>query len=138
MAEERPPEPAAAGTEARSFVAEAVRKALLTGVGAFFLTEEGARRLAREWKLPKDLAGYIVSQAQGAKDEILRVVSQEIRRFFESEAFRQEVLKLIGSMALEVKAEIRFKEAPKLRGVASTSVRHRAAHGTETDEDADS
>ena len=142
MIEEKPPEqiggePEAEEAEApgaRSFVAEAVRKAVLTGVGALFLTEEGARKLAREWKLPKDLASYIVSQAQGAKDEILRVVSQEVRRFFESEAFRREVAKLIGSMAIEVKAEIRFKEAPRGRGVANASSKQRLRH-TEGSED---
>jgi hypothetical protein len=108
------------GSAARSFVAEAVRKAVLTGVGALFLTEEGARKLAREWKLPKELAGYVVAQAQGAKDEVLRLVAQEVRRFLESEAFRREVKDLIGSMSVEVKAEIRFKDsqkdAPKGRG----------------------
>ncbi len=137
MTEEKPPEligggpeaePPEGGPAARSFVAEAVRKAVLTGVGALFLTEEGARKLAREWKLPKDLAGYVVAQAQGAKDEVLRIVSQEVRRFFESEAFRREVTKLIGSMAIEVKAEIRFKEAPKVKGAPSVPARHRARH----------
>src|SRR5512142_1262097 len=109
-----PPEPPEGEPDSpgnRGFVAEAVRKAVLTTVGALFLTEEGARKLAREWKLPKDVAGYVVSQAQGAKDEILRVVGQEVRRFFESETFRREVAKLISSMSIEVHAEIRVKEA---------------------------
>ncbi len=112
----------------RGFVAEAVRKAVLTTVGALFLTEEGARKLAREWKLPKDVASYVVSQAQGAKDEILRVVTQEIRRFFESETFRREFMKLIGSMSVEVKAEIRLKEA-KGKPEVRASVRPRFRRG---------
>lgn len=92
-------------------VADVVRKAVLAGAGALFLTEESARKLAREWKLPKELAGYLVSQAHGAKDEVLRIVSSEIRRFLESEAFRRELFRILGSMALEVNAEIRLKEA---------------------------
>ena len=121
MAEERvPPEPLddAAPVEEGSapgslggMVADVVRKAVLAGAGALFLTEESARKLAREWKLPKDLAGYLVSQAQGAKDEVLRIVSNEIRRFLESEAFRRELSRILGSMALEVNAEIRLKES---------------------------
>jgi hypothetical protein len=94
---------------ARGFLPDAVRKALLTGLGAFFLTEEGARRLAREWKLPKELIGYIGQQAVGAKDEILRVFSDEVRRFLESEAVRREFWKALSSMAIEVRAEIRLK-----------------------------
>jgi len=101
--------PPAAGTV--GFVADVVRKAVLTGVGALFLTEEGARKLAREWKLPKELAAYLVQQAQGAKDEVLRMLGQETRRFLESETFRRELVRLLGSMTVEVQAEIRLKQA---------------------------
>jgi hypothetical protein len=97
----------------RTFVADAVRKAFLTGVGALFLTEEGARKLAREWKLPKDVLGYVTSQATGMKDEVMRVVSDEVRKFFQSETMRQEFLKVLSQMSIEVNAEIRLKD---LRG----------------------
>lgn len=90
---------------------DALRKALLAGMGAIFLTEEGARRLAREWKLPKELIGYLGAQASGAKDEVLRVFSDEVRRFFESEAVRREVARALTSMVVEVKAEIRVRPA---------------------------
>ena len=104
-------EPGAEAAGARGFVADAVRKAVLTGLGAVFLTEEGARKLAREWKLPKEIVGYVVSQAGGAKDEIVRVVSEEVRKFFESDSLRREFLRLISSMSIEVQAEIRLKPA---------------------------
>ncbi len=96
---------------ARGFVADAVRKAVLTGLGAVFLTEEGARKLARDWKLPKEIVGFVTAQAGGAKDEIVRVVTEEVRKFFESEALRREFLRLLSSMAVEVHAELRLKPA---------------------------
>ncbi len=120
--------PADEQSPSRGFVAEAVRKAVLTTMGALFLTEEGARKLAREWKVPKELASYVVSQAQGAKDEILRVVGQEVRRFFESDAFRRELARMASSLVLEVKAEIRFKDAKGKPEVCS-SVKPRVARG---------
>jgi hypothetical protein len=92
-------------------IQDALRKALLAGMGAIFLTEEGARRLAREWKLPKELIGYLGQQAAGAKDEILRVFSDEVRRFFESEAVRREFARALSSMVVEVNAEIRVRPA---------------------------
>ena len=104
---EVPGAPAEAG--ARAFVTDAVRKAVLTGLGAVFLTEEGARKLARDWKLPKEIAAYVTTQASSARDEIVRVVSDEVRKFFESEALRREFLRLLGSMSVEVRAEINFK-----------------------------
>jgi hypothetical protein len=97
-------------SSSRKFVADAVRKAFLTGVGALFLTEEGARKLAREWKLPKEVLGFVSSQASGMKDEVMRVVSDEVRKFFQSETMRQEFLNVLTSMSIEVNAEIRMKD----------------------------
>jgi hypothetical protein len=98
------------GGAGRGLIPDALKKAILSGVGALFMTEEGARRLARDWKLPKELIGFIGQQAQGAKDEILRVLSDEIRRFLESEVVRRELGKALSSMAVEVKAEIRLRQ----------------------------
>jgi hypothetical protein len=112
---EIPEDPTTAGDEIPGgpgtvgFVADVVRKAVLTGVGALFLTEEGARKVAREWKLPKDLATYLVSQASGARDEVLRVVGQELRRLLDSETFRKEILKSVENMTVEIHAEMRLK-----------------------------
>jgi hypothetical protein len=104
-----PPGDVPGGPGTVGFVADVVRKAVLTGVGALFLTEEGARKVAREWKLPKDLATYLVSQASGAKDEVLRVLGQELRRLLDSETFRQEILKSVENMTVEIHAEMRLK-----------------------------
>lgn len=95
--------------EARSFVPEFVRKVAVAGLGAIFMTEEGIRTLAGQLKLPKEALGYIVSQAEKTKDELGRVVSEEIRRFLQSEKLREEFLKLVTGMTIEVKAEVRLK-----------------------------
>jgi hypothetical protein len=108
---EEPPQGEEDGEGGRGFVGDTVRKAFLAGIGALFMTEEGARRLAREWKLPKEVLGYVTSQAAGAKDEVLRVVNDEVRKFFRSEALQREFVKLLGSMTIEVHAEIRLKPA---------------------------
>jgi hypothetical protein len=111
------------------FVADAVRKAVLAGLGAVFLTEEGARKLARDWKLPKELISYVVSQAAGAKTEVMRVVSDEIRRFMQSDALRREFIRALTSMSIEVTAEIRLKDAGggRVKPAVKASVRPRAA-----------
>jgi hypothetical protein len=90
-------------------VPDIVRRAVLTGVGALFMTEEGARRLARDWKLPKEVIGFIGQQASQAKDEVLRVLSDEIRRFLESEPVRRELGRVLESMTIEVNAQIRLR-----------------------------
>ena len=107
--EVRPPEAQEREVEAGGRgggVADAVRKVVMTGLGAVFLTEEGARKLARDWKLPKEIAGYVTAQASGAKDEIVRVVSEEVRKFFESPALRREFLRVLSSMSIEVRSRV--------------------------------
>ena len=127
-----PPDETPGGPGTVGFVADVVRKAVLTGVGALFLTEEGARRVAREWKLPKDLATYLVSQAAGARDEVLRVVGQELRRMLDSETFRQEILKSIENMTVEIHAEMKLKASDdKPSPPVRVKVKRRAAASTE-------
>jgi RecA/RadA recombinase len=129
--ERQPPgEPDPGPAEGRpGFVADAVRKAVLAGMGAIFLTEEGARKVARDWKLPKELMSYVVSQASGAKSEILRIVGDEIRRFMESDALRREFVRALTAMSIEVKAEIRLKDAGggRVKPVVKATVRPRPA-----------
>jgi hypothetical protein len=119
---------AAAGEEAgsRGLIPEAVKKAILAGVGAVFMTEEGARKLAREWKLPKDVIGFVGNQANAAKDEILRAVGEEIRRFLQSEALRREFLNALTDSTIEVKMEIRLR--PDAGGVPRAQVKSAARH----------
>jgi hypothetical protein len=97
------------GRESRAgFVPEFVRKVAVAGLGALFMTEEGIRSLAGQLKLPKEVLGYILGQAEKTKDEVGRVVSEELRRFLQSEKLRDELLKLVSGMTIEVKAQIRL------------------------------
>ena len=103
-----------AAREARlGFVPEFVRKVAVAGLGALFMTEEGIRNLAGQLKLPKEMLGYIVSQAEKTKDDLGRVVSEELRRFLQSEKLREELVRLVAGMTLEVKAELRLKPTPR-------------------------
>jgi hypothetical protein len=93
----------------RGSLADGFKKALLAGMGALFLGEESARRLARDWKLPKELIGFAGQQAQSAKDEILRMFAGEIRKFLESESLRKEFWKGLGENTIELEMRIRFR-----------------------------
>lgn len=106
---EAPPDTRNGNGKERGFVTEFVRKVAVTGLGALFMTEEGLRALAGQLKLPKELLGVILSQAEKTKSEIGRIVSEEIRRFLQSDRLREELLKLVSQMTIEVKAEIRLK-----------------------------
>lgn len=106
-----PPPPGPGDEASRGSLADGVKKALLAGMGALFMTEEGARRLARDWKLPKDVASFLGQQATTAKDEVLRLFGEEIRRFLESDALRKEFLRSLSEHTIEIRAEIRLRPA---------------------------
>ena len=110
---EEPPADQDAGRDARGFVPEFVRRVAVAGLGAVFMTEEGIRNLAGQLKLPKEVLGVVLSQAEKTKDDVGRVVSEEIRRFLQSEKLREEFLKLLAGMTVEIKAEVRLKPSTK-------------------------
>lgn len=111
-------------------VPEFVKKMAVAGLGALFMTEEGIRSLAGQLKVPKEMLGVIIGQAEKTKTDISRVVSEEIRRFLQSEKLREEFLKLLAGMTVEIKAEVRLipnkdegaaptGEAPKAKLIVS-------------------
>ncbi|HEX9603386.1 MAG TPA: hypothetical protein VF973_06495 [Myxococcales bacterium] len=95
--------------QAKGFVPDIVRRAVLTGVGALFMTEEGIRNLVGEMKLPKDALAFLAAQADKTRSEVTRIVTQEVRRFLESETLSREIWKLLTSVTLEVNATVQLK-----------------------------
>jgi hypothetical protein len=106
--------------QASSFVPEFVRRMAWAGLGAVFMSEEGIRRLAGQLKLPKEALGLLLAQAEKTKDDVGRIVSEEVRKFLASDKLRDELLKMIAGMTIEVKAEVKLipdrvrDEAPSL------------------------
>ncbi|WP_164018179.1 hypothetical protein [Pyxidicoccus trucidator] len=96
------------------FVPEFVRRMAVAGLGALFMTEEGIRNLAGQLKLPKEAMGFILGQAEKTKDEITGAITDELRRFLQSEKLRDEFLKLMSGMTVEVKAQIRLVPSDKV------------------------
>ena len=85
-----------------------VRRAISAGSTAIISPEETIRRLVSEFNLPREVATYLLVQASSSKDELLRVVGQEVRRFLETVNVSGELQKLLTSLSFEIKTEIRF------------------------------
>ena len=98
-------------------VPEVVKRLFVAGMGAFLSSEEGIRRLASEFSLPKDVASFLVTQAQGTKDELFRIVARELRGFLESVNFGAELTKILTSLTFEVKMQIRLLPSDQGSGV---------------------
>jgi hypothetical protein len=90
-----------------ALVPELVKKTFAAGMGAVFSTEEGIRKIAREVSLP-DVVGYVANSADGAKDKVFEVVARETRDFLSNLNITEEVAKILTTLSLEIKTEIRF------------------------------
>jgi hypothetical protein len=90
-------------------VPDLVKKTFAAGMGAVFTTEEGIRRVvggARE-SLP-EVAGYLASSADGAKDKVFEVIARETREFLSNLNLSEEIAKILTTLSFEIKTEIRF------------------------------
>ena len=96
------------------------KRALTTGIGAVFMSEETLRSQLSELKLPKEAMGYVVSQADKTKRELVEVIARETRAFLS----RLEVEAMIGRMLTGTTIEIntRIKIMPKEGGGIGVSV----------------
>jgi hypothetical protein len=90
------------------FVPDMLKKALVAGLGVLFTTEEGIRRMATDFSLPKDVVTFLVAQANATKSELFKVVGREIREFLTSINLHEEIAKLLTNVSFEIKTEIRF------------------------------
>jgi hypothetical protein len=100
----------------RGKAADFMKKAMTAGVGALFLTEEGIRNVVGDLKLPKEILASLVTQADRTKQELVRTLGEEVRRFLESAAVHEELHRLLTDVTIEVKAEVRLRpgKAPEV------------------------
>ena len=89
-------------------IADLVKKAIVSGLGSVFMTEEGIRSYLSEMKLPKEAAQFIVGQVSKTKEEMFRVVTAEIRSFLEKTQFDEVLRKVLTGISLELSTKVRF------------------------------
>ena len=106
---------------------EIVKKAIFTGAGMVFLTEEGIRKLLAEFNLPREAVNYVVKQSEKSKKELFGIVQKEMQRFFDNIDLSKQVKNVLDGMTFEVKAEvtIRSKEEKLTTAVKKSRVRRK-------------
>ena len=72
---EPPPEEGTAGKLTDWVLPEFIKRGLLAGVGALFMTEEGIRSTLGDLKLPKDAAQFVISQVSRTKEDLFRIIA---------------------------------------------------------------
>jgi hypothetical protein len=105
----------------RSRLPDSIRKAVVGGLSAVFMTEEGIRNAMSDMRLPKDAIAFLAQQTERTRREVFRAVSEEVKGFLGNIDANKALRKALAGMRVEVKAELRFvdedseKKAPRVK-----------------------
>jgi hypothetical protein len=86
-----------------------MRKVMVGGLSTVFMTQERARSVLRELKLPKDLLDPILSSAYKTRDEFFSALSKEIGRAFDQIDISKEARDFLKEHKIRVRAEFEFE-----------------------------
>jgi hypothetical protein len=115
-------------------ISDLVKKAIVSGLGSVFMTEEGIRSYLSEIKLPKEAAQFILGQVTKTKEEMFKVVTAEIRSFLDEIQFDEVLKKLLTGISLELSTKVRFvDESQQLVPETKTKIRLKTKHSPKKD-----
>jgi hypothetical protein len=92
-----------------SVIPELIKRAVEIGVEKAHEAPESLKHLMSDLRLPKEVAGYLLSQVEDTKNGALRVVAKETRDFLEHTNLAHEIKKMLTTLQFEVNTTIRFR-----------------------------
>ncbi len=107
----------------KEYVPDIVKRTLLGGLGAVFATEEGIRKFVQESHLPKEVAAYLMDQAQATKKELYRIIGGEIREWLERVDLERVLLRILTSVTFEITTQVRL--VPNEAGLVKPEIKPR-------------
>lgn len=109
-------------SDLRSLLPKTLHKALVTGVSAVLMTEEGIRHALGDLRLPKEAISYVVQQTERSRKEVFLALSNEVKRYLSNIDVSAALRKALNGMRVEVRADIRFIEDGKVETAVRTTV----------------
>jgi hypothetical protein len=107
----------------QEYVPDILKKTVLGGLGAVFATEEGIRRFVQDSHLPKEVAAYLMDQAQATKKELYRIIAGELREWLERVDLERVLLRLLTSLTFEITTQVRL--VPNEGGLVKPEIKPR-------------
>lgn len=108
-------------------VSDTVRKAISQGFRAARSSEEKIRGLVSD-HMPKELVTYIKGAVDTGREELVRIVGNQTRKFLEGIDVGGEIAKILTALSFEIKTEIRFiPNDQKIKPDIKTTIRPRKA-----------
>jgi hypothetical protein len=90
-------------------IPELIKRAVEIGVEKATEAPDNFKELVGGMKVPKEIAGLLLSQMEETKNGLFRVVAKEIRDFLEHTNMAGEMQKMLTTVQFEISTTIRFK-----------------------------
>jgi hypothetical protein len=90
-------------------IPELLKRAVELGVEKASEAPDNLKHYINDLKVPKEIAGYLLSQVEETKNGLFRVVAKELRDFLEHANLPAEMQKLLTTVQFEVNTTIRFR-----------------------------
>jgi len=89
-------------------VPDVLKKSLLLGLSGEFFSEETIRKMLNDIQMPSDLVQFVVHQTSKSKNELIRIISEEIRNIIVQAQIGEQVKKFIKGFKINIKLEVSF------------------------------
>jgi hypothetical protein len=110
-----------------AYIPETVKRALFTGAGMLFMTEEGIRRAVSEFNLPRDAVNYLIKQSEKGKAEFFANLQKEMHWFLSRVDTAQVLKSVLDDLSLDVQATITVRtKKQKREGSVTREARRKA------------
>lgn len=103
-------------------LSEILKKAVSTGIGAAFMTEDAVKNIISDLPLPKEIIGGLLQNAKDTKTEFVSGIKNELKGYLNKIDLTQEIDKVIQKYDFEVTAKISLKPKTDSSGESDVKV----------------
>ncbi len=109
-----------------AYVPETVKRALFTGAGMLFMTEEGVRKAVSEFNLPREAVNYLIKQSEKGKAEFFSNLQKEMHWFLSRIDTARLLKSVLDDLSLDVQATITLRTKKQSEKSAADASRKKA------------
>ena len=89
-------------------VPDIIKKSLLLGVSGEFFSEDTIKKMLNDVQLPSELIKTIIQQTSKSKNELIRIIAEEIRNIIIQSQIGNELKHLVKAFKININLQISF------------------------------
>ncbi|MBF0452702.1 MAG: hypothetical protein HQK75_18510 [Candidatus Magnetomorum sp.] len=89
-------------------IPDVLKKSVLLGISGDFFSEETIRKMLSDIQMPSDLVQYVIQQTSKSKNELIRIIAEEIRNIIIQSQLGEEFKKFLKAFKINIKLEVSF------------------------------